>query len=90
MMCAILGCTGQVCLLAAVLCGSPATVCPYPEKRKIPCVCWESSPDSPVVSTPYPRHSCFRSSLYHTAQFVTMSLFFFVKKTVKCSVILCD
>ena len=24
MMCAILGCTAQVCLLAAVLCGSPA------------------------------------------------------------------
>ena len=30
MMCAILGCTAQVCLLAAVLCGSPATVCPFP------------------------------------------------------------
>jgi len=29
-MCAILGYAGQVCLLAAVLCGSPATVCPYP------------------------------------------------------------
>ena len=29
-MCAILGCAAQVCLLAAVLCGSPATVCPYP------------------------------------------------------------
>jgi len=28
--CAILGCAAQVCLLAAVLCGSPATVCPYP------------------------------------------------------------
>jgi len=28
-MCAILGCAAQVCLLAAVLCGSPATVCPY-------------------------------------------------------------
>ena len=28
--CAILGCAVQVCLLAAVLCGSPATVCPYP------------------------------------------------------------
>ena len=27
-MCAILGCAAQVCLLAAVLCGSPATVCP--------------------------------------------------------------
>jgi len=25
-MCAILGCPAQVCLLAAVLCGSPATV----------------------------------------------------------------
>jgi len=24
------GCAAQVCLLAAVLCGSPATVCPYP------------------------------------------------------------
>ena len=29
-MCAILGCTAQVCLLAVVLCGSPLTVCPYP------------------------------------------------------------
>jgi hypothetical protein len=29
-MCAILGCTAQVCLLAAVLCGSPANVCPFP------------------------------------------------------------
>ena len=29
-MCAILGCAAQVCLLAAVLCESPATVCPYP------------------------------------------------------------
>ena len=29
-MCAILGCAAQLCLLAAVLCGSPATVCPYP------------------------------------------------------------
>jgi len=29
-MCAILGCAAQVCMLAAVLCGSPATVCPYP------------------------------------------------------------
>ena len=29
-MCAILGCAAQVCLLAAVLCGSPVTVCPYP------------------------------------------------------------
>jgi len=29
-MCAILGCAAQICLLAAVLCGSPATVCPYP------------------------------------------------------------
>ena len=29
-MCAILGCAAQVCLLAAVLCGSPASVCPYP------------------------------------------------------------
>jgi len=29
-MCAILGCAAQVCLLDAVLCGSPATVCPYP------------------------------------------------------------
>ena len=29
-MCAILGCADQVCLLAAVLCGSPVTVCPYP------------------------------------------------------------
>jgi len=27
-MCAILGCTAQVCLLAAVLCGSPAIVYP--------------------------------------------------------------
>jgi len=30
MMCAILGCAAQVCLLAAVLCGSLVTVCPYP------------------------------------------------------------
>ena len=30
MMCAILGCAAQVCLLAAVLRGSPTTVCPYP------------------------------------------------------------
>jgi len=29
-MCVILGCAAKVCLLAAVLCGSPATVCPYP------------------------------------------------------------
>ena len=29
-MCVILGCAAQVCLLAVVLCGSPATVCPYP------------------------------------------------------------
>ena len=29
-MCAILGCAAQVCMLAAVRCGSPATVCPYP------------------------------------------------------------
>ena len=29
-MCAILGCAAQVCLLAVVLCGSPVTVCPYP------------------------------------------------------------
>ena len=29
-MCTILGCAAQVCLLAAVLCGSAATVCPYP------------------------------------------------------------
>jgi len=29
-MCAILGCAAQVCLLAAVLCGSPVTVYPYP------------------------------------------------------------
>jgi len=26
----MLRCAAQVCLLAAVLCGSPATVCPYP------------------------------------------------------------
>ena len=30
MTCARLRCTAQVCLLAAVLCGSPATVCPFP------------------------------------------------------------
>jgi len=29
-MCAILGCAAVVCLLAAVLCGSPVTVFPYP------------------------------------------------------------
>ena len=29
-MCAILVCTAQVCLLAAVLCGSPDIVCPSP------------------------------------------------------------
>jgi len=29
-MCAILGLTAQVCLPAAVLCGSSATVCPFP------------------------------------------------------------
>ena len=29
-MCPILGCAAQVCLLAAVLCGSPAIVCPFP------------------------------------------------------------
>jgi len=29
-MCAILGCAAQVCLFAAVLCGSSVTVCPYP------------------------------------------------------------
>jgi len=28
-MCTILGCTAEVCLLAAVLCGSPAIVCPF-------------------------------------------------------------
>ena len=26
----ILGCTAQICLLAAVLCESPAIVCPFP------------------------------------------------------------
>ena len=30
MMCTILGCAAKVCLLAAVLCGSAVTVCPYP------------------------------------------------------------
>jgi len=30
LMCAILGCAASVCLLPAVLCGSPATGCPYP------------------------------------------------------------
>ena len=29
-MCAILGCTAQVCLLAVVLCESAAIVCPFP------------------------------------------------------------
>jgi len=29
-MCTILGCTAQVCLLAAVLYGSPSIVCPFP------------------------------------------------------------
>ena len=29
-MCAILGCAAQVCLTAAILCGSPAIVCPFP------------------------------------------------------------
>jgi len=29
-MCAILGCAAQECLLVAVLCRSPATICPYP------------------------------------------------------------
>ena len=29
-MCAIPGCAAQVCLLAAVLCGSPVTVFQYP------------------------------------------------------------
>jgi hypothetical protein len=29
-MCAILVCAAHVCLLAAVLCGSPAIVCPFP------------------------------------------------------------
>jgi len=29
-LCAILGCAAQVCLLAAVLCVSPATVYPFP------------------------------------------------------------
>ena len=29
-MCANLGCAAQVCLLTAILCGSAATVCPYP------------------------------------------------------------
>ena len=29
-MCTILGCAAQVCLLAAVLFGSLVTVCPYP------------------------------------------------------------
>ena len=29
-MCAILGCAAEVCLLAAVLCGSTAIVCPFP------------------------------------------------------------
>ena len=28
-MCVILGCAAQVCLLAAVLCGSPTIVCPF-------------------------------------------------------------
>jgi len=30
LMCAMLWCAAQVCLLAAVLCVSPPTVCPYP------------------------------------------------------------
>ena len=29
-MCAIMGCAAQVCLLASVLCESPAIVCPFP------------------------------------------------------------
>ena len=29
-MCVILRCAAQVCLLTAVLCGSPAVVCPFP------------------------------------------------------------
>ena len=42
-MCVILGGAAQVCLLAAVLCGSPATVCPYPMSTAgelLLCVLW--------------------------------------------------
>jgi len=37
-LCAILGCAAQVCLLAAVLCGSPATVCPYTMSTSTPII----------------------------------------------------
>jgi len=40
MMCDILGCTAQVCLLAAVLCGSPAIVCPFPMSTAVGLLLW--------------------------------------------------
>ena len=39
-MCANLGCAAQVCLLAAVLCGSPVTVCPYPMSTAVGLLLW--------------------------------------------------
>jgi hypothetical protein len=42
-MCAILVCTTQVCLLATVLCGSAAIVCPFPMSTAggfLLCVLW--------------------------------------------------
>ena len=35
LLCAMLGCAAQICLLAAVLCGSPATVYPYPRSASV-------------------------------------------------------
>jgi len=47
--CAILGCAAQVCLLAAVLCGSAATVCPFPMSNAGELLLW-------VVCALYPLY----------------------------------
>jgi len=49
-MCAILGCAAQVCLLAAVLCGSPATVCPYPMSTAGELLLWVQNPYGQTVA----------------------------------------
>ena len=50
-MCVILGCAAQACLLAAVLCGSPVTVCPYPMVWS----CWKR------IKTTHAKPNCDRS-----------------------------
>ena len=58
-MCAILGCAAQVCLFAALLCGSPVTVCPYPMSTAGGLLLW-------VVCAlyPYPNHFVSVINLY--------------------------